>query len=254
MYLSLDPIGSFSTEKKKHYQTPLQPTADSGTSGVITLKSNLNYEQALDDLEGFERIWVIFWFHENDGWRPKVLPPRYDKKVGVFATRSPHRPNPIGISCVKLTKIDGRKIYIEDHDLLDATPVYDIKPYVPYADSYPHAATGWLKEIPAPMQIEVGNECAASFAWVKEHSGLDILADVLAILKKKAYPSPSNRIKQIDKQTHVLAFKSWRVTYSMQDEQNKILLTSLQSGYLNDIPLEQRGDDYALHQEFLKRS
>jgi len=252
MYLSLDPIGTFATEKKKHYQVPLQPTADSGTSGVITLKSNLNYEQALEDLEGFERIWVIFWFHENDGWRPKVLPPRYDKKVGVFATRSPHRPNPIGISCVKLTKIDGRKIYIEDHDLLDATPVYDIKPYVPYADSYPHAKTGWLKEIPVPMQIEVSNACVASATWIKEHSGLDILADVFAILKKKAYPSPSNRIKQVDQEKHVLAFKSWRITYLLLEEQNKILLTSIESGYLADVSPEQRGDDYALHQEFLK--
>jgi tRNA-Thr(GGU) m(6)t(6)A37 methyltransferase TsaA len=250
MYLSLDNIGVFNTEKRKNYQLPVQPTEGSGNKGIITLKSNLNYEQALEDLDGFDRIWIIFWFHENTTWRPKVLPPRYDKKIGVFATRSPHRPNPIGMSCVKLSKIEGRTLFIEDHDLLDGTPIYDIKPYIAYADSHPDASCGWLKDVPNKLTIEVSPECTESADWIKLNSGLDILAEVIAILKKKAYPSPSNRIKQVDKEKHVLAFKSWRVNYLFFEDITKITILSIDSGYADNVTDAQKGDDYDLHQAY----
>src|SRR5882724_8849522 len=102
--LTLDPIGVIHTPFKDRAQAPRQPRADSKTAeGTIVLRSGQNFEQALDDLAGFEYIWIVSWFHKNSNWKPKVRPPRGSKiKRGVFATRSPHRPNPIGLSLARL--------------------------------------------------------------------------------------------------------------------------------------------------------
>ncbi len=82
-------------------------------------------------MKGIEKIWILFWMHEVKHWKVKVQPPRDVWKKGVFATRSPHRPNPIGLSCVTLIDVRGLDVFIKDHDLLDQTPILDIKPYVP---------------------------------------------------------------------------------------------------------------------------
>ena len=105
-----------------------------------------NFEQALKDLDEFEYIWVLAWLHLNEGWNVQVIPPRGSKiKRGLFATRAPHRPNPIGLSALKLIGINGRKLKVRGIDLLDGTPVLDIKPYIPYTDSFPNAKAGWLE-------------------------------------------------------------------------------------------------------------
>ena len=101
-------------------------------------------ERALKDLEDFERIWLIYVFDRNDGWRSTVKPPRGGPKRGVLATRSPHRPNAIGLSAVKVEKIEGKVLHLFGVDLLDNTPILDIKPYVPYADAFPNSAAGWI--------------------------------------------------------------------------------------------------------------
>jgi tRNA (adenine37-N6)-methyltransferase len=104
--------------------------------------------EALHDLEGVERIWVIAHLHLNTGWSAKVIPPRGPrKKRGLFATRSPHRPNAIGLSAVRLLRVDRFTLHVEEIDLLDGTPILDVKPYVPYADAFPGARAGWIDEI-----------------------------------------------------------------------------------------------------------
>ena len=124
-----------------------------------------NFEQALDDIEGMERLWLIYLFHRNQGWKPKVMPPRGDKKRGLFATRSPHRPNSIGMSCVRLESREGRKLWVSEYDLLDRTPILDVKPYLPYADSFPDAKTGWLEGLEDDeFEIEWSAESEASAA------------------------------------------------------------------------------------------
>ena len=106
-----------------------------------------NYEHALLDLDGWEYIWVLFWFDRNSGWRPKVLPPRSRSgRKGVFATRSPHRPNPLGLSAVRLERVEGLTLHVRDVDMLDGTPVFDIKPYVAYTDAIGAARSGWLDD------------------------------------------------------------------------------------------------------------
>ena len=112
-------------------------------TGRIELFPGRGYEDALDGLAAWEYAWVLFVFHKNveeeRGWKPKVLPPRSDQKRGVFSTRSPHRPNPIGLSAVQIERVDGLVVHVRRLDILDGSPVLDLKPYVAYADALPEA-------------------------------------------------------------------------------------------------------------------
>ncbi len=149
--ITLTPIGVVHSPYTERFGTPRQPPiteqtlGDTAQAGVIELHPGHNYDQALRNLDGFDRIWVVFIFHLNRGWNPLVRPPRGpEHKQGLFSTRAPHRPNPIGLSCLLLDRIDGRNVYVRGLDMLDQTPVLDIKPYVPYADAFPEARAGWL--------------------------------------------------------------------------------------------------------------
>jgi tRNA-Thr(GGU) m(6)t(6)A37 methyltransferase TsaA len=150
-------IGHVRSPYKERFGTPRQPTVTEQTLGdraqdaTIELLPGMNFEQATADLAGFDYIWVVAWLHLNEDWKPSVIPPRGPKvRRGLFATRSPHRPNPIGLSALRLIKVDGRVLHVRGIDLIDGTPVLDIKPYVPYADAFPAAHAGWLDEIPDP--------------------------------------------------------------------------------------------------------
>ncbi len=143
----MEPIGFVRAPLESKAEAARQPAAATGTHGRIELLAGHNFEHALDDLAGWEYIWVIFHFHLNEGWRPKVLPPRSTTgRKGVFATRSPHRPNALGLSAVRLERIDGLTLHLGEHDMLDGTPVLDIKPYVAYTDAHPQARSGWLED------------------------------------------------------------------------------------------------------------
>ncbi len=148
--VSFVPIGVVHTPFPDRVSTPRQPYAAREARGTIELYPGHDFEHALEDLEGWDRLWVIFCFHLNPAgvWRPKVLPPRSaGKRRGVFSTRSPHRPNPIGLSVVRLDEVRGLTLYVRDVDMIDGTPVLDLKPYVPYADAFPGARTGWLEPL-----------------------------------------------------------------------------------------------------------
>src|SRR3989339_1033942 len=170
--LTLRPIGFISTPFKSKYAAPRQPaTALRKSTGTIKLLPGYNFEQALEDLREFDYIWVIFWFNKNSGWKPMVLPPHGDrKKRGVFSTRSPHRPNPIGLSLCKLVDIKGRSIRIENPDMLDGTPVLDIKPYIPHAESHAGAKSGWIgqsnEQTPRPYKVAIAPEVRSSLKLV----------------------------------------------------------------------------------------
>jgi len=149
--IEMTPIGVVHSHYKERFAAPRQPTLDTAAAARIELKGGMNLEQALNDLEDFSHIWIIYWMHLNRGWNPCVLPPRGPKvRRGLFATRAPHRPNSIGLSAVRLLRIEGRILHIEGHDMLDGTPVLDIKPYIPYADAFPDAAHGWAEVMQTP--------------------------------------------------------------------------------------------------------
>ena len=105
--LLLTPIGVVRSPFTEKMQAPRQPSAAQGTLGRVELRAGQDFEHALEDLQTFRYIWLLFWFDQAEGWRPKVLPPRSSKRRGLFATRAPHRPNPIGMSLVELTGIEG---------------------------------------------------------------------------------------------------------------------------------------------------
>src|SRR5689334_24641567 len=145
--LVLEPIGFVRNALATKVEAARQPQAAEGMPAQVELLPGRHFEHALEDLAHWKWIWVVFWFHHNAGWRPKVLPPRsVTGRKGVFATRSPHRPNPIGLSVVRLERIEGLTLHILDSDMLDGTPVLDIKPYVAYTDAHADAGNGWLDD------------------------------------------------------------------------------------------------------------
>jgi tRNA-Thr(GGU) m(6)t(6)A37 methyltransferase TsaA len=145
--MEMQAIGVVHSSYKERFSAPSQPSLGEVMPARIQLNNGMNFDQALTDLEGFSHIWIIYWMHLNQGWNPTVVPPRGPKiRRGLFATRAPHRPNSIGLTAVRLKKIEGRTLYVEGHDMLDATPVLDIKPYIPFADAHPDATSGWLTD------------------------------------------------------------------------------------------------------------
>ncbi|MDQ6981872.1 MAG: tRNA (N6-threonylcarbamoyladenosine(37)-N6)-methyltransferase TrmO [Mariprofundus sp.] len=147
LHINMQAIGVVHSNYHERFATPRQPVLGEAQTAQIRLNAGMNFDQALQDLEGFSHIWVIYWMHLNQGWNPTVIPPRGPKiRRGMFATRAPHRPNSIGLSAVCLKSIEGRILHIEGHDMLDGTPVLDIKPYLPYADAIADATSGWLAD------------------------------------------------------------------------------------------------------------
>jgi tRNA (adenine37-N6)-methyltransferase len=142
----LRPIGILRTAQRVHHDAPRQSGLGRGAIGAIELRQGL--QNGLADLAGFSHLWVLSWCHLARGFRSQVVPPRDTRKRGVFATRAPQRPNPIGLSCVRLLRIEKRVLHIADHDLLDGTPVLDIKPYLSYCDCVPEATPGYTAELP----------------------------------------------------------------------------------------------------------
>jgi len=252
--VTFEPIGFMQASQQYKYQQPRQGEF-AQNSGTIELLPGCNFEQALEDLEGFSHIWLIYHFHHNNNWRAKVNVPISDdgKKKGLFATRSPYRPNPIGLSCVKLEKIQGRVLTIRDFDLLDGTPILDIKPYVTHYDSIPEASTGWLQaEAPTEFIIEFNQGAQEQAEWIRSQGGPDLVD--LARVQLAIDPCNSKR-KRVSTQTDgsfVLAFRTWRIHFSILE--CKIEVTSIHSGYeMADLApdVEDRWEDKELHRKYL---
>lgn len=149
-------IAHIKTDFKEKFGIPRQSGLVEETQGKIIFEKEYRTPEAFRGLEEFSHIWILWNFSkaEREEWSPTVRPPLLggNKRMGVFATRSPFRPNPIGLSCVKLEKIEHTKehgivLYVKGADLMDGTPIYDIKPYLPYADSHPEAIAGFTERL-----------------------------------------------------------------------------------------------------------
>ncbi|MBQ8879976.1 MAG: tRNA (N6-threonylcarbamoyladenosine(37)-N6)-methyltransferase TrmO [Clostridia bacterium] len=145
-------IAKIYTDFKEKFGIPRQSGIAENTVGRVVFLPEYRVPEALRGIEGYSHLWLIWEFSEakRDTWSPTVRPPRLggNKRVGVFATRSPYRPNPIGLSSVKLLRIehtdgDGDVLIVSGADILDGTPIYDIKPYLAYTDSHPDAVGGF---------------------------------------------------------------------------------------------------------------
>jgi len=148
------PIAFIRSPYARRIDAPHQSTVVAGTESGDAADAIVEFtaeipETAFRDLAGFDRIWLLFAFHRSEGWKPEVKPPRGGRKRGVLATRSPHRPNAIGLSAVQLLAVEATCLRVRGVDLLDGTPILDIKPYVPYADAFPESRAGWIDAVDA---------------------------------------------------------------------------------------------------------
>ncbi len=189
-------IGVIHSPYKEKFGTPRQ-------SGLISVQSKIelfspyNQIEAFKEIEGFSHIWVNFIFHQALGsqWKPQVRPPRLggNKKVGVFASRSPFRPNNLGQSVVRLVGIEQKPksltVVIEGGDLIDGTPIVDIKPYIPYVDSIPNASGGFADKSPeAKLQVSFSTEAKQQLAAIADHQEFkQFLEQVLSLDPRPAY-------------------------------------------------------------------
>jgi len=142
--LKLDPIGVIETPFREPAGTPIQPSRARGARGEVHIDSR--FQTGLKDLEGFERVWLVYWFHKAQGPSLLVTPFLDKQQRGVFATRAPARPSPIGMSVVRLLAVHGGILDVEDVDVIDGTPLLDIKPYIPEFDCHPDSKAGWFDE------------------------------------------------------------------------------------------------------------
>ena len=255
----IKPIGIVHSELAHRYETPRQGILAGKNISVIELNPKNNFQQALKFLDGFDRIWVLYQFHLNKNWKPLVNPPRHTrKKVGVFATRAPYRPNHIGLSCVKLEKIEGLKIFISESDILDSSPVIDIKPYLPYSDSFPDVATGWVKKDFASIhKIEFDEKAEKQCSWLKEKANINLVNFARLQLEFNPTDSSRKRISKLESDdTYELAYRTWRIRYFVDIQEQKVTIKEIRSGYspkeLKD-KLNDKYEDKPLHILFSKK-
>ena len=236
--MQFSPIGFFRGKAFRKYDAPRQAVYAHEVSGVVELLPGQNYEQALRDLDGFERIWIVFVFDRNGShWRTTTRPPIEapgHRRVGTFASRSPYRPNPIGLSCVRLVGIKGRRLFIEESDLLDGTPVLDIKPYLPAADSFPHARAGWVEEQQANQYaVECSPLFSKSAGQLLALGGPDLVGTVRTQLAYHPFDGSRKRVAPIPEEpgAGILSIRMFRIRFQVDETSHTVCVRSLASGY-----------------------
>lgn len=224
--LVLTPIGHARTTASKRYEAPRQPYA-SNIEGIgrIILEPGNNFEQALEDLKGIEKIWLIYWFDQNKNWKPKVQVPRgATHKIGVFATRSPHRPNPIGLSLVDLLDVSGLTLHVGGLDLLDHTPILDIKPYLPYAESHPDAKTGWLENAHDDIALTIDWGSSAPSQEIEVFLSMSLPPEFIAEPDQYPLPHPYRRIKRLA-DSYEIAYGAGRIEFRVDG--SKVIIMAI---------------------------
>jgi tRNA-Thr(GGU) m(6)t(6)A37 methyltransferase TsaA len=257
--MTFDPIGVFRGGAEYKYEAPRQGVF-AGGAGRVELAPGRNFETALRGLEGFERIWLVFAFDRNAGtWRPTTRPPvpvpGLDR-VGTFASRAPYRPNPIGLSCVRLVGVRGRILDVEEADLLDGTPILDVKPYVPAADAFPEARAGWLERgAEEPWRVETSPTFDAAAAFVREAGGPDLARTACLQLSRAPFDSSRKRVVRTGDGAGTLSLRMFRVDFTVDDACRVVTLVGLRSGYTPE-ELASADDPYSdksLHRAFTAR-
>ena len=193
--LSLSPVAFYRGDLGSKFGIPRQSGLVPSLQGRIVFEPAYRNREALRGIDGFDRIWLIWGFSANrpakGAWQPTVRPPRLggNTAMGVWATRSPFRPNPLGLSCVELAGVDGMDLLVRGADLMDGTPIYDIKPYIPYADSFPQSRSGFAGSAPrAKLEVRF-----------REGLGLgpedrETLAALLSFDPRPAYQNDPDRV------------------------------------------------------------
>lgn len=197
--IQLKTVARMESEFPTKFGIPRQSGLVEGLRGTVVFEEEYRNPDALRGLEGFSHLWLIWGFSASrrETWSPTVRPPRLggNERLGVFATRSPFRPNPLGLSCVKLEGIElqtsrGPVLHVSGADLMDGTPIYDIKPYVPYADCRPEASDGFAPAPERGLRVEIPPELENK---IPEGRG-EALREVLAWDPRPHYQDDSERV------------------------------------------------------------
>jgi tRNA-Thr(GGU) m(6)t(6)A37 methyltransferase TsaA len=219
-------IGNILTPFKQKFGIPRQSQSISKATGVIQFSPDINPVNACRGLDAFSHLWISFVFHENlqGGWKDTVRPPRLggNEKVGVFASRSTFRPNPMGLSVVKNLGLNGKnELVVAGVDLLDQTPIIDIKPYIRYADSVSDASCGFAEFAPDTMMQVDYSELARSKLnkLLHEHPDFEVLLQ--NILEQDPRPAYKSGIE--DEKTYSVLLYNYDVKWQVCDTINYVV-------------------------------
>ncbi len=213
---AIAPVAFIRTDFKEKFGIPRQSGRAKSLTGEIVFERQFQNPDALREIEGFSHLWLIFDFSlaHREGFFPTVRPPRLggNKKVGVFASRSPFRPNSLGLSCVKLEEIrhtekDGDTLIVSGVDLLDGTPIYDIKPYIPMADCVVDAKGGYTEETAGhTLKVHFPEDLLSLLPEEKREAACQCLGDD---------PRPSY---QEDSRLYTMAFGGFDITFEVEKD------------------------------------
>jgi len=213
--LLVEPIAHIRTDFPTKFGVPRQGGLAPSLAGRVVFTPKYRDANALRGIEGFSHLWLLWGFSQagRKGWSPTVRPPRLggNARLGVFATRSPFRPNPLALTCVKLTGVetaaDGPVLLVAGADLMDGTPIYDIKPYVPYADCRPEATGGFTEEVERRLlTVVIPDELLAAVPADKRAA----LTETLAQDPRPAYQQDGDRV-------YVLPFGAQEIAFTVRD-------------------------------------
>jgi len=186
-------IGVLESCFKEKFVTPRQPQLAPASTAKLRIDARYHPEHALIGLAKFSHVWLISWFHLNTNktFHPKIHPPRMKGgKIGVFASRSPHRPNPLGLSLVKLEKVEGDTLYLSGIDLIQGTPILDVKPYLPAGDSAREPKAGWVADHAFPeLEVEISERALCD----SERCGPGKAEELRALITEALKHDPRNR-------------------------------------------------------------
>ncbi|MBL4910015.1 MAG: tRNA (N6-threonylcarbamoyladenosine(37)-N6)-methyltransferase TrmO [Alteromonadaceae bacterium] len=215
-------IATIKSPYQEKFAIPRQPGLVSAAKGQIILQGKANNNELLRGIEQFSHLWLIFVFHGTlaQGWKPLVRPPRLggNEKMGVLATRSTFRPNPIGMSVVKLDKITPNKqqiiLHISGLDLLNGTPILDIKPYIPYSDALTTAQAGFAQQAPQTLlSVEFSTLAIKQLAELKQqHPELKLLIEQVLVQD----PRPAYKQEKVDDKVYGMTLYDLNIQWQMQ--------------------------------------
>lgn len=214
--MELTPIAHIRSDFSEKFGIPRQSGLVEELTAAVVFEPEYRDPSAFRGLEGFSHLWLIWEFSRSRGWSPTVRPPRLggNKRLGVFATRSPFRPNPLGLSCVRLVEVRqdralGPVLVVAGADLMDGTPIYDVKPYLPYADCKPDAVGGFAAQ---PKGADLTVDCPPALL---DRVPEDKRAALLAVLAQDPRPQYQDDPERV----YGMAFAGLEVKFRVAGEQ-----------------------------------
>jgi tRNA (adenine37-N6)-methyltransferase len=221
--MNMEPIGIIHSCFKDKFGIPRQAGLVKSARAMLELLPPYNVKEALRGIEEFSHLWIVFVFHKSicETFQPTVRPPRLggNTRVGVFATRAPFRPNPLGLSVVELKNISGTTLELAGGDFLDGTPVLDIKPYIPYADSILDAKDSFARVAPEPVNTVDFTADAGAFFQTLEEPQQQIIKELLGYNPRPAY--------QADDPDRLYGTRIFDLEIKWRHKRNKVTVVSV---------------------------